>query len=453
MAVPGRQGISKGVNSWQMAAFAAPGLALGSIGLPLVIYLPAYYATVVGLSLPAIGSAFLLVRVLDLGFDPVVGALMDRTQTRWGRFRPWMAGGAPVLAFAVWALSSPPAHAGFLYLIGCLLLTYAAYSVCYLAQLAWGAALSSDYGLRSKIFSWWAGANLLGLTLVLALPLVLAGAGGDPSATVRAMAVFVTGALIVGGAIALLFAPEPRIVAGRAGGNLRDYLAILARPTVARLLAADLFYGTALGIDGAIFFFFFQSVKHLTAAQVTLVLFANMAGALSAAPVWGWLAGRIGRHRAAVVAFTGFAAFQVAIDLAPSAPIVLEMVVLYLAGTALSGGPILIRSMMADAGDEARLDEGVDRTGLLAALFSGTNKLGYAFAPAITFLVLPLFHFDARAAAQPGTALFGLRLLYVYLPLGLALACVLAMRGYRLTAAKHAEICGALALRDAVAAP
>jgi GPH family glycoside/pentoside/hexuronide:cation symporter len=78
-------------SSWTLAAFAAPCLPLAALGLPLVVYLPEYYVSELGLSLSVVGAAFLLVRVADIILDPILGGMMDRTRTRIGRFRPWLA--------------------------------------------------------------------------------------------------------------------------------------------------------------------------------------------------------------------------------------------------------------------------------------------------------------------------------------------------------------------------
>src|SRR5688500_15893656 len=92
-----------------LAAFAAPTLAMGALGLPVVVYLPEYYSNALGLPLAAVGTAFMGVRLLDILFDPFIGGLMDRTRSRWGRFRPWLAASAPLLSLAAWMLFMPGA--------------------------------------------------------------------------------------------------------------------------------------------------------------------------------------------------------------------------------------------------------------------------------------------------------------------------------------------------------
>jgi glycoside/pentoside/hexuronide:cation symporter, GPH family len=54
------------------------------------IFLTYFYTDVWGLAPAAIGTMFLMVRLLDAAADPLIGLMADRTQTRWGKFRPYL---------------------------------------------------------------------------------------------------------------------------------------------------------------------------------------------------------------------------------------------------------------------------------------------------------------------------------------------------------------------------
>jgi len=90
---------------WQ---YGAPAFALALFGVPVFVHLPKFYADVAGAPLAALGTAILLTRVFDGVTDPLVGALSDRTRTRWGRRRPFLAAGAMPLGLSVVALFGPP---------------------------------------------------------------------------------------------------------------------------------------------------------------------------------------------------------------------------------------------------------------------------------------------------------------------------------------------------------
>ncbi len=73
-----------------------------------ILFLMFYYTDVVGLPAAAVGTMFLITRIWDAFFDPVIGLIADRTQTRWGKFRPfllWLA--LPFAIIGILTFTSP----------------------------------------------------------------------------------------------------------------------------------------------------------------------------------------------------------------------------------------------------------------------------------------------------------------------------------------------------------
>lgn len=446
-------------SSWTLAAFAAPCLPLAGLGLPLVVYLPEYYVSDLGLSLSVVGAAFLLVRLADILLDPILGGVMDRTRTRIGRFRPWLAAAAPVLMVAAYALFMAKPGVGPLYLWVWLVVGYVGYSMAVLSQTAWGAVLSPDYQQRSRIYGWWQAGNVVGMILVLLLPPILGIVfEGDHAAGIRAMGWFIIILLPLTFLLAIGVVGETNVPPARHEAGLRQYLGLLKRPSVRMLLIADLLMGLAPGIAGALFFFFFERIKGFDKATAGVLLLVYFVAALLGSPIWPALARKMGKHRALAVASVVYAVVQVASVFTPAnqggfgfnAPTLVGMAILVLAGLPYSAAPLLVRSMMADIGDEERLASGVDRTGLLYAVVNGTVKLGYALAIGV-FLLLSWLGFDPKVpSAQGDTALITM---YAVAPavLGL-LVCAVILR-YPLDATAHAEIRRQLDERDAAEPP
>lgn len=434
-------------SSWTLAAFAAPSLPLAALGLPLVVYLPNYYVAHLGLSLSVVGSAFLLVRLADIILDPILGGMMDRTRTRWGRFRPWLAAGAPLLMASAYALFMAEPGVTAFYLWAWLIVCYLGYSMGVLSHTAWGSVLSPDYQQRSRIYGWWQAGNVVGMILVLLLPAVLAKLyPGRPAVGMWGMGWFIIALLPLTIGLASSVVGEVQAPAARHASGLKQYLALFKRPSVRLLLAADLLMGLAPGIAGALFLFFFERIKGFDNAQASILLLVYFVSALGGAPLWPMLAKAIGKHKALAVAAVLYAVFQVAAMFTPNGQTAVGMVLLMLAGLPYSAAPLLVRSMMADIGDEERLHGGVDRTGLLYAIVNGTVKLGYALAIGV-FVLLEWLGFDPKVpSAQGDAALIGL---YAVAPAALGLlVCVIILR-YPLDATAHAEIRRQLDARDA----
>lgn len=438
-------------SSWSLAAFAAPCLPLAALGLPLVVYLPEFYASELGLSLTAVGSAFLFVRLIDIIFDPFIGGLMDRVHTRWGRFRPWLVAGAPLVMAGAFALFMAKPGIGPLYLWFWLIVVYAGYSMMVLSHTAWAAILSTDYQQRSRVYGWWQAGNVVGMILVLTLPPIIAFAfKGDHAAGIRSMGWFVVLLAPLTVLLATRVVGETTVPVTRHASGLTQYFALFKRGSIRTLLMADLLMNLAPGIAGALFFFFFQRIKHFDKAEAGVLLLVYFVAALAGAPLWPMLAKRVGKHQALAVASVLYAVVQVCAVLTPAGNSGIGMLVLVLAGLPYSAAPLLIRAMMADIGDEERLNSGADRTGLLYALVSGTAKLGHALAIG-AFPVLALFGFDPKLPTAVGeTALIAL---YSVVPAAMGLVVAAFMLRYPLDATRVAEIQRQLAARDPATSP
>ncbi len=434
-------------SSWALARFAAPAVPIAAMGLPLVVYLPEYYVSSLGLSLTTVGAAFLIVKLVDMLLDPVLGGLMDNTRSRFGRFRPWLAAGTPVIAVGAFALFMAQPGVGPLYRWFWLSVVYGGASMGVLSQTAWGAVLSNDYQQRSRVFAWWQGGNVVGMILVLCLPPIVTGVfKGDHLDSIAAMGWFIVLLAPLAVLLAVTTVGEPVAPPRRGKTGLKQYVNLLSRPSVRRLLIADLLMGLAPGIAGTLFLFFFERMKNFDKTQSGVLLLIYFIAALAGAPLWPMLAKRIGKHRALAVASVVYAFVQLATVFMPAGQIGLGMVVLVLAGLPYSAAQLLVRAMMADIGDEERLETGVDKTGLLYAIVTGTVKLGYALAVGV-FIILGWLGFDPKAPTAAGdAALVGL---YAVAPAVLGLVVAAVMMRYPLDANRVAEIQRQLAARDA----
>jgi len=96
------------VPFWIKIAYAAPAYALAVVGIPVYVYLPKFYTDVVGINVVLLGYILFSVRIFDAVTDPVIGYLSDRTKTRFGRRRPYIAIGSIFIAATMVMLFNPP---------------------------------------------------------------------------------------------------------------------------------------------------------------------------------------------------------------------------------------------------------------------------------------------------------------------------------------------------------
>ena len=433
----------------QLLAWAGPCLPYAAIGLPLAVYLPNYYSQILGLGLSAAGFAFVAVRFVDIFFDPIVGAAMDRTRNRWGPYRTWITLGTPILGAAIYMIFMATPGVSFHYLFEWLLVLYLGFSITTLAQLAWGAVLAPEYDQRSRLYAWWQAANIVGVLVALFIPILAAKLfGASPAQGVQAMGWFIIAALPVTLLINLLAVPEPRPPSAPQHGGVGAYFALFKRPAVRKVLACDLLLGLAPGITGALLFNFFESVKGYDRGQSQMLIVPYFVAGLIAAPFWSWLATRIGKHRALMVASLLFAVLYCAVGFVPGGNFVVTATSMFIAGLPYAAGLLLTRAMMADIADEVRLETGVDRMGLLFSLLSLTTKLGYAISIGC-FNLLALAGFSDKTGAHNGPqAILALEILFIAVPTVLLATSSIVLRGYPLGPKRHAEIRAALEARE-----
>jgi GPH family glycoside/pentoside/hexuronide:cation symporter len=439
----------------RIAAFAAAALPVGALVTTLGVYLTNYYAAHVGIPLAIVGIAFMAVRLIDILSDPLFGIAMDHTRTRMGKFRPWLAAAAPVLIAASIAVYFPPAGAGAIYLTAWLVVLYAGYSMLTLSQAGWGAALVAEYHQRSRVYGWIQAVAVVGALGVLAVPLLLPLLWhGVPFKGVPLMGCFVLFGVVLGASVTVFLAHEPDAseVARQGRFGLKDYLPLIRRPEMMRLMCADLFCTLGPAITAPLYLFFFGQARGYTPPQTTVLLFIYVAAGLVGPAIWSRVARSFGKHHTIRIASICYVIAQTTLLALPRAHLFEMSFAMFAVGFVASAFPFLVRAMIADVSDEVRLETGKDRTAMLYALVTSTNKIGATLSVGVAYLILPLFGFVAREGAiNTPEAMWGLQACYLAPPVICVLIGGFAMWGYRLDERRHAEIRSALDANLAIA--
>ncbi|MCM3790162.1 MFS transporter [Domibacillus indicus] len=98
----------KKVSMIEKVGYASGDFACNLIYATVSTYLLFFYTDVFGLSAAAAGTMFLVVRIVDALADPFIGTLVDRTNSRFGRFRPYLLFGAfPFAILAILCFTTP----------------------------------------------------------------------------------------------------------------------------------------------------------------------------------------------------------------------------------------------------------------------------------------------------------------------------------------------------------
>ena len=223
-----------------------------------------FYTDTFGLTAAQAGMLFLVVGLGSAVLNPVMGVIADRTNTRWGKFRPWLLwtaipfGVVGVLAFTTPNLS-PGSKLVYAYVTYSLLrIVYAVNNVPYAALTG---VMTSDPDERTSIASWrQIFANSAGFIVQsLAIPMVaLLGAGNSAKGYQLTMGTF---CVIGAGLFVVAFAttkeriqPDPK----QKSDLLQDLGDLLKNGPWIALFLATLFYFIALSMRGGVMLPFFK---------------------------------------------------------------------------------------------------------------------------------------------------------------------------------------------------
>jgi Na+/melibiose symporter-like transporter len=435
--------------SWaRLFAFALPGLPIGGLAVALGVYLPRFYASHIGLSLAAVGAAFGAIRLIDMFFDPFIGVAMDHTRTRLGRYRVWLLAAIPLLGIPVYMLFLAPVGVPLAYLIGWLFVYYIGTSVVALSHASWASVVASNYHDRSRVFGMIQWVSAVAATAILAVALLFSK---NPVGAVQVMGWFVVIVTPVGILSASVFTPE-RIVVEHSEEKvtLRDYWEMATWPEMRRIVAAAFCLTMGPGWMSAMYLFYFHDSRGFSFQVSTLLLgLYIIAGVLGAAGL-SWLATRIGKHRALIVASTGYSLGLILIALMPKGNWIIAAILMFTLGFLAAGFILLGRAMCADVGDAIRLAKGKHRQGLLFSLMTSVEKIAGALAIFVSFNVLAAVGYQAKDGAHnTPSAIHNLELVYVIGPIFFVMLGGACYLGYRLDHKKHAEIRSQLEARDA----
>ena len=141
----------------EKAGYSGGDAAANFVFMTMILFQTSFYTDVFGISAGAAAAILMAARLWDAFFDPIMGLMADRTQTRWGRFRPWVLWTAfpwavvMVLAYTTpkgWGMGAMIAYAA---ITNILLMTL--YSMNNMPYSALGGVMTGDVNERAKLNS------------------------------------------------------------------------------------------------------------------------------------------------------------------------------------------------------------------------------------------------------------------------------------------------------------
>ncbi|EPF6109496.1 glycoside-pentoside-hexuronide (GPH):cation symporter [Enterobacter cloacae] len=389
----------------------------------LALYLTWFYTDVYGLDAGIVGTLFLVIRIFDAFSDPIMGAICDRTRTRWGKFRPWLLwmavpfGLGAVLMFTTPDLSmnGKIIYAWVTYLIMSLIYTAINIPYCSVAGV-----ITLNQKERLGCLSWRFFLNGLATLIVSSSILPLTDWLGDGD---RASGFQLT-MLIMGGAATLMFlfcfsSIKERVVSIKTNDTLRKDLNDIIKNDQWLLMITITFLNVFPAfIRGAVTIYYATYVMQASVGFITffmaLGVACNMLGSVIAKPLTDRFDKvKLFRIINIILGILSFALWLVdPHSLAPLLTLFIVINILHL----IQSGPILW-AMMSDVDDYGDWKFGKRLTGISFAGNLFMLKMGLAVAGAIVAWILSWTGYVANQAQQNPQTLQGIIMMFSLLPM------------------------------------
>jgi Na+/melibiose symporter-like transporter len=441
-----------------LTIFALPGIASRAIGFTVMLYLPAMYAEDFGVGLTAVGLVFGAIRFVDMAWDPAIAILLDRTRTRLGKRRPWLAASTPVLLLAIVLAYMPGIVVGEratpLYLFITLGFLYVGQTFYELTHTAWAAELSTDYHERSRIQAFREAIAMAGGLAVLAIPIFYERFIDAEAVAPRVAAIgwFCVIAVPLSAAATVLLVPERRVTPPERTGFMAALRLLLSNPHLLRLAAIDALFWLYAGVSAALVVFFVKYWIEVPEGTTLVILLTQVASLLSI-PLWARLSRGRGKHRAIAAAFTLSLAVHALYPAIGPGDIVLYWTLSVLSGLGSAAVMFLLRSMTADVVDYDNWKSGQERTALFFAVLSTTTRIAPSLAIGVTLPVLAFLGFHPAAGTPDAGAIQALRWVYIAIPLFTLGLAVCLLPGFGLDESQQRDLRQRIERRDGASRP
>lgn len=433
-------------SGWQLTGFAGNNAATNALYVILGSFFLAYATEIYGYSAFLVGVLMMGTRLFDAFTDPIIGVLVDRTNTRIGRFRPWIIAGSllsnVMFIILFWGIDLGNSALNLVFLI----IVYVIWVIGYTFQTSISKAgqnvLSSDTKQRttlnaiSGIFT-----MLVYMTGIVIFPMIV-NDPSDPAAwrtlvfVMVAVQVFLTLIALMGIWKKDVPANYLDIDSSKDKPKAKDYLSLFKHNKALTMLivAASTNKITMTIGQGLLVFFYAYVVQNqdmqssVTPTGLVFMVIATIFTLI--------YTNRVGRKRAfTVMSFMAMIWGFVAIFLIPISPqsFLLLVVVLGINGFMMGSTDLNVIPMIGDAADYEVYLSGRFIPGMIGTAFSLIDKVISSIGTLIAGGLLTLLGFVSLSETEPNPTLFwGILIAYFAFPALGHLASVIAMKFYPL---------------------
>lgn len=426
----------KTITKWhQRIGYGVSDLACNLIWQMISLYLLFFYTDIMQLSAAAISLMFVLTRFVDGITDLLVGYMIDHTNTKWGKSRPYFLFGAiPFALFAYLCFNVPDISA-----TGKLIYAYVtyfglslAYTLVNVPMASILPSLTNDADERTALSTSRKFFGFMGATIVssTALMMVNAFGNGNQAAGFKiVMAIFG----IIGCALFFFTFLNVREMPSAAVErvSLKTVISSLKQNKPWLIFALNiLFMWTGFFIQMSALVYYFSMVVGSQALSITV------ATIMSIVPMFAnflvpFLAKRLGKRNLFVIS-SGVQLLGLVVIMLGGSTNAIILVGAFISGFGYGIKESIYFSMQADPVDYGEWKTGVNVSGSLSAINGFLGKVAQALSGGIAGALLAWGMYTPGAAVQSDQAYFAIKAMYLYVPMILIICSIVTMMFYNL---------------------
>ena len=434
------------LSRWQKFFYGQGDIGFSLTGTIISAYFAIFLTDVVGVQPAIVAAAIFIGRSWDYINDPLLGHLSDRTRTRWGRRRPFLLFGALPYALAFALMWWRPPLQGSLALAIYYAFVYVLYdataTLVYMPYYALTPELTSDYDERTSLTSARMVFSILGGLVAFTVPLMIIGAF-SPENSSRVLMMGVIFAVVSAIPLVVLFfttRERPEFMHQEQPSLRQSIRAAWGNKPFIFGMFIFLFTWVSFDILQTILLFFIKYVMQREAYS-DLILAVIFITAICALPLWNYASRRWNKRVAYIVGISFWAVVQlVLVTLQPSTPLEVLLGLCVMAGIGVGAAHVLPWSIIPDAIEWGEHKSGERHEGMFYSLITLSQKVASSFAIPLVLLVLDATHYVPNSAAQPASAILGIRIAAGPIPAALLCLGILFAAVYPLGRENYAQI-------------
>ena len=421
------------------------GWGIGTLGASMLLNsfaaLQLFYLTnVLGIAIATASLVLFAAKIWDWIANPLMGWISDRTQTRWGRRRPYLLLGGLVAggAFIVFFTSAlTPVSQSLVLVTLSLALVGTGYTIFNVPYMAMPSELVDDYKERTKMISWRVFFIGIGTMIGVSTQRMAELLGNGPEGYAR-MASYV--------GIGILFFMAWSFF-GTAGGRtyVRDKQSVsfleqlrlgLQNKPFAALLGTKFTQLFGLFTSTAMSIFVVKYVLGKDNPGEWMILFTavSFVAQTISIPVWTWMTKRYEKRATYMIATMVFSIASLSwLVASPDETVTFFCARALIKGFAAGGLLLMGQSMLPDTIEYDFRKTGLRREGVFSGLYSIVEKVASSFAPTLLGLGYAWFGFQSKAPTQTVEAIDGIRYCAAFLPCFYFAISMIPLYFYRLT--------------------